>query len=52
VLSSPHDGSSAEIEAAVYFAYVRYLFDELSDELPDERTYTRDLRAPSTRSVG
>jgi hypothetical protein len=52
VPSSPH-GRSAEIAAAAYFTYARYLFDELYyDELPDERTYTRDLRTPSTRSVG
>jgi hypothetical protein len=51
---SPHDESSAEIAAAAYFTYyVRYLFDELSDELPpDERTYTREARAPSTGSIG
>jgi hypothetical protein len=53
VPSSPHDGRSAEIAAAAYFTFVRYLFDELSDELPDnERTYTREARAPSTKSVG
>ena len=51
--SSPHHDST-EIAAAAYFTYyVRYLFDELFDELPGERTYsTREVRAPSTKSVG
>jgi hypothetical protein len=36
---------------AAYFTYVWYLFDELSDELSDERTYTREVRVPSARSI-
>jgi hypothetical protein len=53
VPSSPHyDGRNAEIAAAAYFTFVRYLFNELSDELTDERTCTREARALSTKSVG
>jgi hypothetical protein len=48
VPSSPHEGRCAEIAAAAYFTFVRYLFDELFDEL----SYTREARALSTGSVG